>query len=291
MQRVEQFVSPAQLARALAVGESTVKRWIDQGRVPAEKTPGGHRRVRMADALSFIRRTRGGAGDLAALGFASSSQVSPETLSELLCSEAPEQAAELVEQLFAQGTGAGDLADLWIAPAMEQVGARWERGAVAVTAEHRATAVLLRALHALLRAQPVAPESAPRAFVAGPEMDPYLLAPLCVQLVLNEVGFATTNFGPDTPADDLAREIRTVRPTLVALSFSSPDGGSSRGRRLLASACRESHAALVVGGRGLRPEVVDELDPTSWCRSMGDLERLARHLAQRASEREIAHAG
>jgi hypothetical protein len=39
------------------VGESSVKRWIDAGTLTAEKTPGGHRRVALADLYTFLRAT------------------------------------------------------------------------------------------------------------------------------------------------------------------------------------------------------------------------------------------
>ncbi|HBZ71034.1 MAG TPA: hypothetical protein DEP35_15400 [Deltaproteobacteria bacterium] len=48
-------MSPVQRVRAVGLGESTVRRWIDQGRVLAVKTPGGHRRFPIALALRFVR--------------------------------------------------------------------------------------------------------------------------------------------------------------------------------------------------------------------------------------------
>ena len=281
MNRPDRFISPAQLSRALGLGESTVKRWIDQGRIPAEKTPGGHRRIRMSDAVALLRRGDGKEPDPAALGLVTDDAATPEALSHLLCSDAPERAERLLEGVYGSGVSAAELADRWIAPAMAKVGHGWASGALSVTAEHRATAVMLRALHALLRAGPALPDDAPRAFVAGLSRDPYLLAPLCAQLVLSEAGFATTNFGPDTPADCLEDAILAQRPALVALSFSVGEAAAGRRGSGLGEACREAGSALIVGGRGLRPDLVDQLGATAWCRTMGELDRMARHLACR----------
>jgi excisionase family DNA binding protein len=49
--------STADIAAAMGVGESSVKRWIDAGTLRAEKTPGGHRRVALTDFYNFLRAT------------------------------------------------------------------------------------------------------------------------------------------------------------------------------------------------------------------------------------------
>jgi excisionase family DNA binding protein len=291
LQRPDRFVSPGQLSRALGLGESTVKRWIDQGRIPADKTPGGHRRIRLSDALHLLRSGGIPGTDPAALGFAGKDDSSLESLAAVLCSDVPERAVKLLEGLYASGLGAGELADQWIAPAMHHVGCGWETGHLPITGEHRAMSVMLRALHGLLRAQPAPAATAPRAFVAGLARDPYLLAPLCAQLVLGEARFQTTNFGPDTPPAGLLAAVREQRPALVAVSFSVPETSGSRSRAALGAACRESGSALAVGGRGLRPDLVDDLGATVWCRSMTELDRMARHLASKRASAALARTG
>ncbi len=279
VQRLDRFVSPAQLARALGLGESTLKRWIDQGRIPAEKTPGGHRRIRLADALRLVRTEGASAADPAALGFAGSDEAAPEALAATLSSQAPDQALGLVKGLYAGGLAAADLADRWIAPAMARIGHRWAAGRLGVTGEHCATAVMLRALHGLLEAQPAPLPAAPVALIAGLAQDPYLLAPLCAQLVLAEAGFRTVNFGPDTPPASLSTTVCEQRPALVAVSSSVSENTGRRSRAALGAACQEAGSILVVGGRGLRPDVVDEFGATVWCRTMAEFDRFARHVA------------
>ena len=44
-------------AKYLGVAQSTIRKWSDQGRVPAFYTPGGHRRYRRNDLDNFLERS------------------------------------------------------------------------------------------------------------------------------------------------------------------------------------------------------------------------------------------
>src|SRR3989440_9196697 len=49
-----EWLTLGQAARFLGVAQSTIRKWTDSGRVPAFKTPGGHRRYRRGDLDSFL---------------------------------------------------------------------------------------------------------------------------------------------------------------------------------------------------------------------------------------------
>jgi excisionase family DNA binding protein len=52
-----EWLTLGQAARFLGVAQSTIRKWSDQGRVPAFYTPGGHRRYRRADLASFVDKS------------------------------------------------------------------------------------------------------------------------------------------------------------------------------------------------------------------------------------------
>ena len=48
-----EWLTLGQAARFLGVAQSTIRKWSDNGRVPAFYTPGGHRRYRRSDDSSM----------------------------------------------------------------------------------------------------------------------------------------------------------------------------------------------------------------------------------------------
>jgi excisionase family DNA binding protein len=57
------WLTLGQAAKYLGVAQSTIRKWSDQGRVPAFYTPGGHRRYRRGDLDKFLESSGPGARD------------------------------------------------------------------------------------------------------------------------------------------------------------------------------------------------------------------------------------
>src|SRR4051812_205275 len=52
------WLTVGQAAKHLGVAERTLRRWANDGRLPAYSTPGGHRRFRVADVEAFLEGAR-----------------------------------------------------------------------------------------------------------------------------------------------------------------------------------------------------------------------------------------
>ncbi len=52
----DQLLTSHQVGDLLQVNPSSVKKWVNEGRIVAFRTPGGHRRIRVADLLEFLNR-------------------------------------------------------------------------------------------------------------------------------------------------------------------------------------------------------------------------------------------
>ncbi|HEV2902391.1 MAG TPA: response regulator [Gaiellaceae bacterium] len=56
------WLTLGQAAKYLGVAQSTIRKWSDQGRLPAFYTPGGHRRYRRRDLDAFVSGSGNAAG-------------------------------------------------------------------------------------------------------------------------------------------------------------------------------------------------------------------------------------
>lgn len=284
------YLSTVRAAQALGVSVSTVKRWVDEGVLPAHKTAGGHRKLLRSEVLALARRGDLPRGDLSALNLAAARDrdVDPDAaLAALLDAALAGRGAEttaVIRGAYAAGMAIEAIADQIVAPAMARVGHDWEAARIDVWQEHRGTQLVAAALYDLkddLEAR--AERDRPIAVGAAPEGDPYVLPTLLAQLILLDAGWAAVNVGPNTPLPSLARAVRDLRPRLLWLSVShlvDPAGFVAGYTDLYRSAERQG-VAVAVGGRGLTGTVRAAIPYTTHGDGLGHLAAFARTLHPR----------
>jgi MerR family transcriptional regulator, light-induced transcriptional regulator len=283
------YVSTAQVAEALGVSVTTVKRWVDEGILPAQKTPGGHRKLLLAEVVRVTREGDLPHLDLARLGLAAPDRepLDPAALSARLLAALRQgdggAARALVQEAHGAGLPAETLADAVVAPAMAQLGHEWEKGRLDVLHEHRGTQLCAAALYVLKAAlEANAGEGRPVAVGGGPEGDPYLLANLLAELVLLEAGWEAINLGPNTPLASFRKALEEFRPRLLWLSVSSLAGsGFLAGYPDLYRHAGRLGSAVAVGGRGLTETVRAGMPYTTFGDGMTHLAAFVRSLSPR----------
>jgi len=260
-------LSPRDLGRALGVSESSVKRWVDSGALTATRTAGGHRRIALAEAVQFIRRSGtpvarpevlGGARDpdkLVTAGPSASDDVA-ELLHRELVGDDARAGAGLILSMYLMGWSVPAIFDGPVRAALARIGERWLHDPMGVVVEHRAIDTCLAALAELRALLPPAEPGAPEALGGAPAGDPYLLPSLMAAIVLLDAGYAPRNLGADTPVEALTRAAAHYQPRLVWLTISSeprPGGELVRHLDALAGTVAPWDGVVVVGGRTLRP--------------------------------------
>ena len=281
-----QYASTAQVAAALGVSITTVKRWVDEGVLRAERTVGGHRRILVAEVLRVARAGDSPLLDLGRLGLprrGESSAEPKELAAQLLAAlkQGDGSQARLLVQGYRNGLTVADLADSVVSPVMAQIGHQWQEGSLDVLHEHRASQACAAALYALKSdLEQSVKTGMPVAVGGGPEGDPYLLANLLVESVLLDAGWQAINFGPHTPIASFRKALKEFRPRLLWLSIShleSPDDFSREYRDLYRDA-EHSGTAVALGGRALTEEVRTGLPYTTYGDRMSHLSAFAHSL-------------
>jgi MerR family transcriptional regulator, light-induced transcriptional regulator len=250
------LLSPKELADALGVSESSLKRWVDAGKIRAMKTDGGHRRIALAEAVRFVRETNAPVARPELLGMPEIAIANQRTLHGVV---------QLVDYLidgdvvgargwllsrYLGGESVPALCDGPIAEAMHEVGELWKHDQGGIFIEHRATDVCLQAL-AHLRGTFEPSPNAMLAIGGTPEDDPYLLPSFMAATVIAAAGMRAMNLGPDTPVAALEQAVAAHPPRLVWISASAnvpPARAKAFARWLLAL---PKAVTVVCGGRGI----------------------------------------
>lgn len=259
---MKSHLSPRDLGRAIGVSESSLKRWIDEGRIEAGRTEGGHRRVHLAEAVRYIREAGLPVLQPELLGLGEVGQLGPgfdphalthQSFSAALQEANVDAARGTILSMYLAGESVADIVDRVIAPALHEIGTLWQHSDAGIYVEHRAVDLCVQAIQQLRGVLPTPSADAPVAVGAAPSSDPYLLPSLCAAVTLEAEGWRVNNLGPETPFHVLALAAENAKATLVWLSVSVKVNEKSFTKEVDALARRlHGHGArLVVGGQKL----------------------------------------
>jgi excisionase family DNA binding protein len=292
---VSQFFSPKEVAVAIGVSESSLKRWVDKGLIQASKTGGGHRRLALDSVLRYIREERMAMAHPEVLGLppGTGTQTPSETAARpdflRAMSSGDESASRrIILDLFLAGVSVSRIFDQVIAPVFHEIGDLWRCGEIEVYQERRACETCNRVLHELRRAVGLGPDEGPLALGATLDGDPYTLAVNMAELVLRDCGWRAVSLGHMLPMETLRRAIEADRPTLMWVSVSAirdPDKFIA-GFNMLYDTASASDCALVAGGQGLTADIRQMIRYTTFCDTFQHLEAFSNTVFRRPSRAE-----
>ena len=284
---MKELVSPKQVAKAIGVGESTVKRWCDRGLIPMAKTAGGHRRLRTADVLAYVV---GHGYELSSpellglpVGLGQTSWTigrARERFQQALVENDELVARQLLLDLVLAKHSITSICDDVIAESFHLIGDLWNCGDLHVYQERRSCEVCLRLLHEMASSIPSPPPGAPKAIGATISGDVYTLPVTMAGLVLSSLGWNAELLGTNLPFDTLLQATQDVQPRLFWLSVSYIEDESAfvSGVNALFDGVNESGASLVIGGRAITAELRDQIMMHNFTADFRALEMFARSL-------------
>ncbi len=266
------LLTSSKVADLMGVHPSTVKRWCDEGALRSKRTEGGHRRIRLHDALDTARdqgistfldpfhpwqanvwlavaevEEKGSFRRLHNLALAWLSNGSPELMGHLL-----------YEVANRPGVSFPFFLDQGVRGFMARVGEEWMSGRLGIGEEHMASQIVMEALIRLRpgwdnfgRSGLPADGPAPTAVVGSMEGDHHDLGAQAVRVLLERDGWRVYYLGADVPIEEFANIQRAQGAGLICISFSpkntTPD--LQRAVRVLSEFYRpEFPYALGLGG-------------------------------------------
>lgn len=287
---MQDLLSPKQVAQALKVSESSVKRWCDKGSIATIYTDGGHRRIRLSDLAGFVRSRSLAIQDFPAIGLGSNPmsssdlQLARELLTEALLGGEENRSQEIILELYLAKVDVSEICDQVIARAFQEIGDQWACGEAEIYQERRGCKIAHRFLTRLIMMVSEPKADAPLAIGCSTEGDIYSLGSTMVELVLRDCGWRASALGENLPLSSLAAAIKAHQPRLVWVSCShlnDPDRFVLDYRALHDEFASE--IGFVIGGRALDDSILKRLEFTSHCRSMNELQQFAKGFTDKGS--------
>jgi len=287
----DRLISPRNLAEAIGMSESSLKRWADQGLLKVTKTVGGHRRISVRDAIHFVRDRGIRFLKPTVIGLPADDltfNVDDIGLNDALLSHLSKGEADSVWNLligrFLDGSTIAQLGDGAIKSALRELGSQWEHDSNGIFVEHRATDICIQVIQQM---KMIATHSSPKYRATGGAVssDPYILPSMLVSSVITESGGQATNLGPNTPIDvlkiDSIKRPKHEQPQLVWISASVLESPEETSREINAFAheCHDAGIKLIVGGRQVTDLSLDHVPSLSVHASLESVAKVASKIA------------
>ena len=200
-------VSPRDMASAIGMSESSLKRWADNGLLSFTRTGGGHRRIRIHEAIRFIRERSIPIQSPTAIGLPLDFSTTDadldrdDSLLDMFKRGASDEAESFLISRFLSGASIAEIGDDDIRPVLESLG-HVPHTSEGILREHCATQVCLQVIE---RMRVLARRDEPRFQALGGAIggDVYMLPTLLVSGVIEELGGRAVNLGANTPTDSI----------------------------------------------------------------------------------------
>jgi excisionase family DNA binding protein len=261
-------LTPKQVAQAIGVSESSVKRWCDGGKIPFHKTAGGHRRLDTSDVLQFCRSHGQEIATPELLGLPSNTgqqQLGIRRASSLfvesLVKGDEDGLLRILLNLYLAGFSVPLIGDMVVAPAFTEIGSLWSEGSLDVFEERLGSTSIVKVMARFCDELPSVPPGARLALGASLEGDHYAVANSLVEACFKASGWRAIILGSNLPMSAISQAITKLQPKVLWLSV----GADFSARRLkqsltgLAEICARSGVTLAVGGRGVDVHYSQEL--------------------------------
>ena len=263
----------AALTKRTGVPPDTIRKWEQRyGVLRPERTTGGQRRYSEIDVarVEWLKaRLEEGyrIGEAAALlGEGALVAQTPDELRAAFAEAATTSDVGALTTVVDQALALGPIDEAFeevIAPALVDIGDRWERGELTVAQEHLASSTVRAGLQRLL--------ADARASVRGVVVlacapgERHEIGLLMLAVLLRADGWQVAYLGPDTPIDDAVSLATDLNATALAFSATGEDSAEDL-RRGLRAANVPAAITVVVGGHA-----GGETDAGAWVSKLREL--------------------
>lgn len=302
----KQYLTTREMAKAIDVSPSTLKRWVDLGTIRAPRTAGGHRRIPIEEAIRFIRSSGLPIRDPDAIGLPELAEVmksgpasvtsfpsdqgevrSVHPVAEALRSGDMTRFRGVLLSFYLRGVSVAELCDgplrrYYSGKPMAHAPTPGE-----VASARRGVDLCIQGLNHIRRLQAAPEQDAPRALGGAAPGDAHTVGSLMTATLLADLGWREVNLGASLPIDAFVAAAHEERPRLLWLAVSVPVRAEALAdwALTLGTAAAELGSEVVILGDDL-PVLADRPpERVHLVSSLGALESLASGIYRGATSR------
>ena len=294
---MQEFVTPKQVAKAINVSESTLKRWCDEGLLPVTRTAGGHRRLPISGVLQFMKDHDYVIVSPEAIGLPPTSTRSircakkcRRSLKEGLLQGTEQIARQVLLDLYLADFSMSLIADEVIFPLFEEMKRDCELDTLEDYHLGLAIEIVTRGLNQLRDIIPTA-EEGPLAIGGTLSCDHDVLLSRMCELALREQGWHALFLGCSLSVHTLKEALRDYHPRLMWVSFSKLQCEEELLTEFpsLFTEAEQMGTAVAVCGPGIPLETREQIEFSTYCQNVSRLSKFALALSPDTNRRSKDH--
>lgn len=246
--------TPPQLARLFGVNVSTIKRWVDKGMLPAQKTTGGHRRISKIELQKFIKNYP----KLANQSYTLSRLLKTKEINDSLWPKFYDYlkksdtagAQKFIEQLFLKNYPVIKILENIFTPTLVKIGNDWAQNKISIFEEHQMSFILRLQLFALEQIIPEPNNQAPKAILACAEGDHHEIPLQMIAVLLKANGWKNYILGINISATEIIKAAKKIQPHFIGITNTYSKINNKKFLNDLVTYAKKHNIFLGFGGNG-----------------------------------------
>ncbi len=275
--------TPPQLASIFEVNETTIKRWIWNGKLKANLTIGGHYRVSKDQLNIFFKKypqISKNSYVIRRYNREKNKKIGEwEEYYELILINKHEEAFKLLQSLYVSGNDITVIIDNYFVPVLWKIGFEYNKGSISIYEEHRMS---FRINEHLSRFEQFAKRNikkSKKAILLCAKGENHIIPLQMLNLVLSKNNWDTHVLGVNISYEELEKAVNKIKPNMICITKSYTEDNPNKYLEKTSILAKRKKMLITLGGSGWNKKIKENKHKDIlWFGSMGDFEKFLRKM-------------
>ncbi len=273
--------TPPQLADIFEVNESTIKRWIWNGQLEADKTIGGHYRISRDQLNAFLKRYPQISKNSYIIRKYSKEKIKKienwEEYYKLVLINKHEEAFRLLQSVYISGNDITTIIDDYFVPVLWKIGYEYSKGDISIYEEHRMSFRINEHLSRLEQFINKKIINNKKAILLCAKGENHMIPLQMLNLVLGKNNWDTHVLGINISYEELEKAVKEIHPNMICITKSYTEDNPAEYLKRIKKLSKTKNIVIALGGSGWNIKIKENKDKNlNWFESMHDFENFIK---------------